>query len=394
MKKVLLIGAVRSPIGDLNGSLSTVSAVAMGKTCASESLKRVGLKPNDIDETIFGNVLQAGQGQNPARQISIGIDVPEKVPAFTVNKVCASGLKAIELGWQSIVLGRAQAILAGGIESMSSAPYILPAMRKGARLGDATAYDSAVCDGLTDVFGNVHMAITAENVAEEYSITRQEQDEFALQSHQKCIEAMKKGLLSEEIVAVKVVERKKEVIVDTDEHPRSDTSLEKLAKLKAVFKQDGTVTAGNASGINDGAASLVLVADDSGLAGDMDMSKAVLIRDFAACGCAPALMGLGPIGAVKQLLEKTGTSIADIDLWELNEAFACQSIAVLKELEIDPEKVNVNGGAIALGHPIGASGARIVVTLVHQMKRQQAAMCIAALCVGGGMGMAVLLENI
>ena len=394
MKKVLLTGAVRSPIGDLNGSLSTVSAVAIGKTCASESLRRVGLEPNDIDESIFGNVLQAGQGQNPSRQISIGVNIPERVPAFTVNKVCASGMKAIELGWQSIILGRAQAILVGGIESMTQAPYFLPAMRGGAKLGDTVACDLTVSDGLTDIFGKVHMGITAENIAEKYYITRQQQDEFALQSHLKWTAALKKVLLSEEILPVKVTQKKKEIVLDIDEHPRPDTSLEKLSKLKPAFKKDGTVTAGNASGINDGAASMVLMAADSNLAENIDRTKTVLIRDFAVSGCDPALMGLGPIDSVRKLLEKTGIAITDIDLWELNEAFASQSIAVLKELEIDLEKVNVNGGAIALGHPIGASGARIVVTLVHQMKRQQFALGIAAMCVGGGMGMAVLLENI
>jgi len=394
MRKVLITGAVRTPIGDLNGTLANVSAVTLGKISASESLRRCGIESGSIDEVIFGNVLQAGLGQNPARQISIGVNIPQEIPAFTVNKVCGSGMKSIELGWQSILLSRADSILAGGIESMSQAPYILPAMRRGAKLGNSIVVDTILSEGLSDIFSKSHMGITAENIVEKYSIPRHEQDQFALESHQKCVEAMVNGLWSEEIVPVKVTEKKKEILIEADEHPRPGTSLDKLAKLRPVFKKDGTVTAGNASGINDCGASVVLVADDYALTHGIDRTNAVIIRDIAVSGCAPEIMGIGPVGAVNKLLDKTGMSISNIDLWELNEAFACQSIAVIMDLKIDPKKINVNGGAIALGHPIGATGTRLVVTLIHQMKRQKAALGVAAMCIGGGMGIAVLLENI
>jgi acetyl-CoA C-acetyltransferase len=394
MRKVFITGSVRTAIGDLNGSLVDLDAVTLGKIAAAESLKRAGIEAGFIDEVIFGNILQAGLGQNPARQISIDINIPIETPAFTVNKVCGSGMKAIELGWQSILLNRAQAVLAGGIESMSQAPHILPSMRRGIKLGDGTVLDTVICDGLTDVFGQYHMGITAENVAEKYSISRNEQDQFALTSHQKCVEAMESGLWMQEIVPVRITKKKGEIIIDKDEHPRPDTSLEKLAKLRPVFKKDGTVTAGNASGINDGAASVVLVAEETQLADNINKSGAAYLRDIAVSGCAPEVMGLGPIGAVNKLLNKNGLSIDDIDLWELNEAFAAQSIAVIRDLKIDPQKINVNGGAIALGHPIGASGARIIVTLIHQMKRQNANLGVAAMCIGGGMGIASLIENI
>lgn len=394
MRKVLITGAVRSPIGDLNGSLANVSAVTLGKVSAAESLRRCGIEAKYIDEVIFGNVLQAGLGQNSARQISVGINVPVETPAFTVNKVCGSGMKSIELGWQSILLNRVHIVLAGGIESMSQAPYILPAMRRGARLGDSSVLDTVLSEGLFDVFSQSHMGITAETIAERYSISRQEQDRFALESHQRCVKAMLNGLWSEEIIPIKVTEKKKEALIEADEHPRPDTSLEKLAKLRPAFKSDGTVTAGNASGINDGAASVVLVAQDSQHADSIDKTGAVCIRDLATSGCAPEVMGLGPVGAVNKLLDKTGMSINNIDLWELNEAFACQAIAVIRELKIDLQKLNVNGGGIALGHPIGATGTRIVVTLMHEMKRQKAALGVAAMCIGGGMGIAILLENI
>jgi acetyl-CoA C-acetyltransferase len=387
MRNVFMLGVVRTPIGDLGGALAKVSAVSLGITASSAALERAGIAPERVDEAIFGNVLQAGQGQNPARQIAMGASVPQGVPSFTVNKVCGSGMKAVDLGWQSILLGRADVVLAGGVESMSQAPYLLPALREGARLGHAQALDSVVADGLTDVFGQYHMGITAENLAGQFGISRAEQDAFAAESHHRYAAAA--GLFGEEIVPVTIKGRKGDTVVSTDEHPRPDTSVEKLAALRPAFKPDGAVTAGNASGINDGAAAVVLVAEDSASTG----ADAVLLRGAAAVGCDPAAMGLGPVYAVRKLLAQQGLTFDDIDVWELNEAFAVQSLAVIRELGLDPEKVNVNGGAIALGHPIGASGARILVTLFHQMRRQGAGLGVAALCIGGGMGIAMLLEN-
>ncbi len=389
MRDVLIGGAVRTPVGDLGGSLSRVSAVRLGRTAAEESLRRSGLQPEEIEEVIFGNVLQAGQGQNPARQVGIGAGVPQHVPGYTVNKVCGSGLKAIELGWQSILLGRARAVLAGGIESMSQAPYVLPTMRAGAGLGHNTVIDTVITDGLTDSFTHYHMGVTAEIIAERYGIGREEQDRFALESHRKAVRAA--HLFAEEIAPVSVREKKQKILVGRDEHPRADTSLERLAALRVAFQPDGTVTAGNASGINDGAAAVVLCAAEE--AGSFQRGEAVLFRDAAAVGCAPETMGLGPIGAIRRLLERSGLRGTDVDLWEINEAFAASSLAINRELEIDPGRLNVNGGAIALGHPIGASGTRVVVTLIHEMKRRGARWGIAALCIGGGMGIAALLEN-
>jgi len=390
MKEVLISGAVRTPIGGLGGTLSKVSAVELGKVVAKESLKRSGIQPENIDEVIIGNVLQAGLGQNPARQIAIGCGVPIEVPSFTVNQVCGSGLKAIDLALRSILLGESSAVIAGGIESMSGAPYILPALRQGARFGQSAALDIIESDGLTDVFGQYHMGITAENIAEKFNISRENQDRFAAESQRRCAVALENNIFKDEIVPITVKQRRKEIIVDQDEHPKPGSTFEILSTLRPAFKKDGTVTAGNASGINDGAASLI-VADADKFA---DKSQCVRIRDIVCVGCAPELMGMGPVGAVNKLLKRQGMTINDIDLWELNEAFAVQSLAVLDELKLDSAKVNVNGGAIALGHPIGASGTRITVTLIHQMKRQNAAFGVASLCVGGGMGLAILLENI
>ena len=390
MKEILISGAVRTPIGGLGGGLSKVSAVELGKVVVQESLKRSGMQAESIDEVIIGNVLQAGLGQNPARQIAIGCGVPVEVPSFTVNQVCGSGLKAIDLALRSILLGEASAVIAGGIESMSGAPYILPALRQGARFGQSAALDIVESDGLTDVFGQYHMGVTAENIAEKFNISRENQDRFAAESQRRCASAMENNIFADEIIPVTVRQRKKEIIVDQDEHPKPGSTFEILSTLRPAFKKDGTVTAGNASGINDGAASLI-VADADQFA---DKSQCVRIRDIVCVGCTPELMGMGPVGAVNKLLKRQGMSVDDIDLWELNEAFAVQSLAVLDELKLDPAKVNVNGGAIALGHPIGASGTRITVTLIHQMKRQNAAFGVASLCVGGGMGLAILLENI
>ncbi len=389
MRNVYLTGAVRTPIGAFGGVFANMSAVALGTVSARESLRRSGVEAAKIGEVIVGNVLQAGQGQNPARQIALAAGIGVETPAFTVNKVCGSGMKALELAWQSIQLGRAEAILAGGAENMSMAPYIVPAMRQGARLGPSALLDTVVSDGLTDIFSNAHMGITAENVAEKYGLSRQEQDAFALHSQLKCAAAAGEQRFAAETAPVKVRQKKDELLIERDEYPKPDTTLEKLAKLKPAFKEGGTVTAGNSSGINDGAATAVLTAQAPGGA----CADAVLIRDFAACGCDPAYMGLGPVYAVRKLLSQNRLEVKDIDLWELNEAFAAQALAVLRELAVPEEKANVNGGAIALGHPIGASGARIAVTLAHQMKRQKAALGVAALCIGGGMGIAMLVEN-
>ncbi len=393
MREIWITGATRTPIGAFNGAFARTSAVELGIVAARRSLEMAGLAATQVDETILGNVLQAGQGQNPARQVALGIGVPVSAPAFTVNKVCGSGMKAVDLAWQSLQLQRAEVVLAGGTENMTQAPYLLPAMRGGARLGDAAVVDSVVADGLTDVFNKYHMGITAENVAKQYSLTRDEQDRFALASQQKCAEAMRSGRFADELAAVTTMVRRKELVVNQDEYPRPDCTLDELAKLRAAFTPEGSVTAGNASGINDGAATMLLVAAESAAAAEIDPRLTVRYVAGAAAGCDPATMGLGPIHAVRKLLAGTGLTPDDIDLWELNEAFAAQSLAVLRELRIDAARVNVNGGAIALGHPIGASGARIMVTLIHEMKRREVRRGIAALCIGGGMGMAVLLEN-
>ncbi|MBI1318043.1 MAG: acetyl-CoA C-acyltransferase [Candidatus Hydrogenedens sp.] len=392
MRDILLLAANRTPIGNFQGQFANTSVAELGKTVATAALQQSGATPAQIDEVIFGNVLQAGQGQNPARQIALGAGLPVEVPAFTVNKVCGSGMKSLDLAWQAIQLNRANLILAGGTENMSQAPYLLPKMRSGARLGDAVAVDSLISDGLTDVFNKYHMGITAENIAEQYGITREEQDAFALDSQKKAGEAIAAGRFKDEITPVTIQDRKREVVLDTDEYPKPDSTLEKLAGLRPAFKGDGTVTAANASGINDGAAGMLVAAADA-LPDNVSGENAVYLRDVASHGCCPKTMGLGPIGAVQKLLARTGLSIADIGLWELNEAFAVQSIAVVRDLGIDPSLVNVNGGAIAIGHPIGCSGARIVTTLIHEMKRRNVRYGVAAMCIGGGMGIGCLVEN-
>lgn len=392
MRDVLLIGSVRTPIGSMGGVFANTSAVELGTVAATAALERAGARPEQVDEVILGNVLTAGQGQNPARQVAIRAGMPHAVPAFTVNKVCGSGLKAIELAWQSVLLGRADCVLAGGMENMTMAPYLLPAMRGGARLGHAQAVDGTVHDGLWDIFNDYHMGITAENIAARYGLTREEQDAFGAASQAKCAEAVEAGRFKDEIVPVTVKQRKGETVVDQDEHPKPGSTLEKMGALRPAFKKDGTVTAANASGINDGAAAMVVAAADA-LPEGVDASNAIYLRDVRSCGCDPSVMGLGPIGAVKLLLEKNGLRKEDIGLWELNEAFAAQSIAVLRDLDLGMENVNVNGGAIALGHPIGCTGARVTTTLIHEMKRRNTRYGIAAMCIGGGMGIGCLIEN-
>ncbi len=392
MRNVLILGAARTPIGTMSGAFANVSAVDLGVAVATGTLKRTGAKANQIDEVIFGNVLQAGQGQNPARQVAMGAGVPKEVPSFTVNKVCGSGMKALELGWQSIQLERNRAVLAGGTENMTQAPYLLPSMRAGARMGDAKAVDSMVFDGLTDIFNRYHMGITAENVAAMYKLSREEQDEFAYQSQQKAGKAIADGKFKDEITTIVIKGKKGDTTVDTDEHPRPETTKDKMGGLRPAFKPDGTVTAANASGINDGASSMLLVPEEAVPSG-VDASNAVYLRDVRSSGCDPATMGLGPIASTRKLLQHNNLKVSDIGLWELNEAFAAQSLAVVRDLGMDSSLVNVNGGAIALGHPIGCSGARIVTTLIYEMKRRGVRYGIAAMCIGGGQGIGCLIEN-
>lgn len=392
MNKTFIIDAVRTPIGSFNGVFSEVSAVELGTHCVKALLTRhPEITPDQIDEVIVGEVLTAGLGQNPARQIAIRSGLPHTTPAYTINKVCGSGLKAIELGWMEIALGRANIIIAGGTENMTQAPYLLKAMRKGARMGDTQAIDSMIYDGLWDIFNQYHMGITAENVAEKFNITREEQDLFAYESQMKYKSAFEKGLFKDEIVPVPVETKKGSMVVDKDEHPRTETTLEKMSQLKPAFKPNGTVTAGNASGINDGSA-MVLLVSESMLNRIQPRFKPVEIVDIQSAGCDPAFMGLGPIFATRKLLEKNNLSVSQIQLWELNEAFASQSIACIREIGMPKEIVNVNSGAIALGHPIGCSGARITVTLLYEMQRRNLDLGIATLCIGGGMGIAGLFN--
>lgn len=392
MREVVIVSAVRTPIGTFGGSFKDVSAVSLGTIVAKEAMKRANIKPDMVDEVIFGNVLQAGLGQNVARQISIYSGIPVEVPSYTVNKVCGSGLKSVTLAAQSIMVGEGDIILAGGTENMSQAPYLLKKARWGQRMGDGVLEDYMIKDGLWDIFNDYHMGITAENLAEKYNLTREEQDKFALRSQQRAEEAIKSGRFKDEIVPVEVPQRKGDpIIVDTDEHPRFGSTIEGLAKLRPAFKKDGTVTAGNASGINDGAAALVLMAKEK--AEELGLKPLATIKAYASAGVDPSIMGTGPIPATKKALEKARLTVEDLDLIEGNEAFAAQSLAVSKELKFDDEKLNVNGGAIALGHPIGASGARILVTLLYEMDKRDAKTGLATLCIGGGQGISIIVER-
>ncbi len=392
MEKVVIAGAVRTAVGSFGRSLKDVPAVDLGIVATREALKRAGVQPEDVDEVILGNVLQAGLGQNTARQVLIGSGIPKEVPAFTINKVCASGLKSVFLGAQAIMAGDAQVVVTGGIENMSRAPYYLNRARWGIRMGHDDFVDGMVFDGLWDIFNDYHMGITAENIAEKYKISREEQDRFAFESQQKAEAAIKAGKFKEEIVPVEVPQRKGDpVIFDTDEHPRFGTTLEALAKLKPAFKKDGTVTAGNASGINDGAAIVVLMSESK--AEELGIEPLAAIRSYASAGVDPAVMGTGPIPASRKALEKANLTVDDLELIEANEAFAAQAICVNREMKWDLSKVNVNGGAIALGHPIGASGARILTTLLYEMKRRDCRIGLATLCIGGGQGAAIIVER-
>ena len=426
MREVMIVSGMRTAIGSFGGSLKDVQVVKLGALLIREVLKKAGLRPIikkevldvapdtlkwtektelekshdqweeslkefQVDEVIMGNVLQAGLGQNPARQAMIYAGIPKETNAFTLNKVCASGLKAIALGAQSIQLEEAEVVIAGGMENMSQVPYAFPQGRWGARMFNQEMVDLMVFDGLYEIFYGYHMGITAENVAEKYGISRKEQDEFGLLSHQRARAAIKNGIFKEEIVPVVIPQKKGEALTfDTDERPM-DTSLERMAKLPTAFKPGGTVTAGNASGINDAAAAVLLMSKE--MAKELRMEPLGKIRSFASAGVDPAYMGLGPIPAVRKVLKKTGVSLKDIGLIELNEAFASQSIACIRELQFDIEKTNVNGGGISLGHPIGCTGARLIVTLLHEMKRRKIELGLATLCIGGGQGMAMVVER-
>ena len=391
MREVVIASAARTPIGSFGGTLKNTPAVTLGKTAVEEAVKRAGIKPEQVDELVFGCVLQAGLGQNVARQVSLAAGLPIETPAMTINKVCGSGLRSVGLAAQIIKAGDADIVVAGGTESMSMAPYAMPAARWGARMFDAKMVDVMVNDGLWDAFNQYHMGVTAENVADQWGITREELDEFALKSQQKAEAAIKAGKFKDEIVPVVIPQKKGDPIVfDTDEFPKFGASLEKMAKLKPAFKKDGKVTAANASGINDSAAALVVMSADK--AKELGITPLCKIVSYASAGVDPSIMGVGPIPASKKALEKAGLTVDDIDLFEANEAFAAQSVAVGRELQIPEEKVNVNGGAIALGHPIGASGARILITLIYEMKKRGCHKGLATLCIGGGMGTAMIVE--
>jgi len=390
MRDVVIVSAVRTPIGSFGGCFKDVSAVTLGAVAAKEALVRANVKSEQVDEVIFGNVLQAGLGQNVARQISVVAGLPEEVPSFVVNKVCGSGLKAVQLAAQAIASGDADIILAGGTENMSAAPYIQKTARWGQKMGNTELIDTLVHDGLTDIFNNYHMGITAENLADKFGITREEQDEFAAASQQKAEMAIAAGRFKDEIAPVIIPQRKGEpIIIDMDEYPRAGVTTEGLSKLRPAFKKEGSVTAANASGINDGAAALVLMS--KGKADEMGIKSLATILSYANAGVNPTIMGIGPVPATKKALGKAKLGINDIDLIEANEAFAVQALSVAKELGLDAAKINVNGGAIALGHPIGASGARVLVTLVHEMGKQNAKHGLATLCVGGGQGVAMII---
>lgn len=392
MRAVYILGACRTAIGSFGGCLSSISAVKLAQTVIKEVLERTGVSPGSVDEVIMGNVLQAGLGQNTARQAAIAAGILVEVTAMTINKVCGSGLKAVTLAAQIIKAQDAQCIVAGGMESMSQAPYILRDHRWGAKLGNQELIDEMVFDGLWDIFNGYHMGITAENIAEKYGISRQQQDEFAYNSQMKASRAQTEGRFKDEIVSVAVPQRKGEpVICDRDEFIRPDTTLEKLAGLKPAFKKDGTVTAGNASGINDGAVAVVVASED--FIKSNKLKPVAKIVSYGSKGVPPDIMGIGPIESVKEALRKADFGINNVGLIEANEAFAAQSIVVAKGLNFDMEKVNVNGGAIALGHPIGASGARILTTLIYEMCRRDERYGLATLCIGGGMGEAIIVER-
>jgi acetyl-CoA C-acetyltransferase len=392
MREVVIVSAVRTPIGSFGGTLKDTSARTLGAIAVKAAIERAGIDPASIDEVLMGNVLQGGLGQNPARQIAIDAGIPLEVPSMTINKVCGSGLRAVGLAAQMIKAGDADIVVAGGTENMSMSSYVMPKARWGARMGDAKLIDTMVHDGLTDAFSGVHMGITAENINDQWGLTREEQDAFAANSQQKTEAAIKSGAFKDEIVPVIIPQRKGDPIVfDTDEFPKAGVTAAGLAKLSPAFKKDGSVTAANASGINDAAAAVIVMSKEK--ADELGIKPLCTIRSYASAGVDPQIMGIGPIPATKKALEKAGLAMADLDLIEANEAFAAQSLAVGKELGIDPAKLNINGGAIALGHPIGASGTRILVTLIYAMQKQDAKYGLATLCIGGGQGTALIVEK-
>ncbi|MCU0572858.1 MAG: acetyl-CoA C-acetyltransferase [Syntrophobacteraceae bacterium] len=392
MKQAVIVSAVRTPVGSFGRSLKDVPAVDLGVIALKEALKRIDLQPDQVDEVILGNVLQAGLGQNPARQVTINAGLPMEVPAFTINKVCASGLKSVFLAAQAVMTGDAEIVVAGGIENMSAAPYALKGARWGQRMGDGKLVDLMILDGLWDAFNGYHMGNTAENVSERFNVSREEQDEFALASQQKAEAAIKAGRFKDEIVPVPIPQRKGDpLLFDTDEHPRFGTTLEALKKLPPAFKPGVTVTAGNASGINDGGAIIIVMAADR--AASLGLKPMAAIRSYASSGVDPAIMGIGPVRASQKALARAGWTARDLDVIEANEAFAAQAIAVNREMGWDLSRVNHNGGAIAIGHPIGASGARILTTLLYEMQKRDAKKGLATLCIGGGQGSAIVLER-
>jgi acetyl-CoA C-acetyltransferase len=390
MTDIVIAGAARTPIGAFNGAISSLPAHNLGEIAITEALKRARVAPGEVSEVVLGQILTAGEGQNPARQASVAAKIPHEVTAYTINQVCGSGLRTVALGYQAIKLGDSQIVVAGGQESMSRSPHCMH-LRNGIKMGDAAMVDTMIKDGLWDAFNGYHMGTTAENVATRWQITREQQDAFAAQSQSRAEAAQKAGRFKDEIVPVKIQSRKGDTLVDVDEYPRHGTTIETLAKLRPAFDKNGTVTAGNASGINDGAAAVVLMTDAE--AAKRDVKPLARIVSWATAGVDPAVMGSGPIPATRLALQRAGWKVDDLDLIEANEAFAAQACAVAKDLNLDPAKVNVNGGAIALGHPIGASGARVLVTLLHEMQRRQVKRGLATLCIGGGMGIAMCVER-
>lgn len=391
MTRVVLAAAYRTPIGVFGGAFKDVPAYDLGATLIEHIIKETGLNPSEIDEVIIGNVLQAGQGQNPARIAAMKGGLPETVPAFTVNKVCGSGLKSIQLAYQSIVTGENDIVLAGGMENMSQSPMLVNNSRFGFKMGHQSMVDSMVYDGLTDVFNQYHMGITAENLVEQYGISRKEQDTFAVNSQHKAVRAQQNGEFDSEIVPVSIPQRKGEpILVTKDEGVRENVSVEKLSRLRPAFKKDGTVTAGNASGINDGAAMMLVMSEDK--AKELNIEPLAVLDGFGSHGVDPSIMGIAPVGAVEKALKRSKKELSDIDVFELNEAFAAQLLAVDRELKLPPEKVNVKGGAIALGHPIGASGARVLVTLLHQLN-DEVETGLTSLCIGGGQAIAAVVSK-
>lgn len=392
MTNVVIVDAVRTPIGTFGGALASVSATQMGALVISALLERTGVAANQVDEVILGQVLTAGSGQNPARQSAIGGGLPKECPALTINKVCGSGLKAVHLAAQAIKCGDADIVIAGGQENMSASPHVLPKSRDGQRMGDWKMVDSMIVDGLWDAFNQYHMGTTAENIAKQWDLSRDGQDEFAAASQNKAEQAQKDGVFDKEIVAVEIPQRKGDpVVFDRDEYPKAGVSAESLAKLRPAFDREGTVTAGNASGLNDGAAALMVMSEDK--ARELGLTPLATIKAYSSAGVDPAIMGTGPIPASNKCLQKAGWQVSDLDMIESNEAFAAQSMSVNAEMAWDTAKVNVSGGAIALGHPIGASGARILVTLLHGMDRLDAHRGLATLCIGGGQGVAIAVER-